>query len=124
VDASTLNAAQKNLEKLNEKLGDRVGDLGTSQYIESKRYLSFLSEGLRAQGNEDVANYFNQKYAAKGKTIAELVKYMGDKGLKFAPATPGDEAAYRALHQALAVYDASLSQNVAEKEGKDQYKDK
>ncbi len=70
---------------------------------------------MRALGNPDVGDYFNQKFAAKGKTTAELVKYMSDKGLKFAPATPGDEAAYRAVHQALAIYDVSLSQSVAEK---------
>jgi hypothetical protein len=126
VDAGTLNATQKNLDKLNEKLGDKVGDLGTSQYIESKRYLNYLSQALKALGTEDVANYFNQKLSAKGKTVAELVKNMSDKGFKFAPASPGDEAAYRALHQALAIYGVSLSQNGAEKDAKDKdaYKDK
>jgi hypothetical protein len=115
VDAGTLTATKKNLEALHDKLAKNVGEIGTSQYIESKRYLNFLNDAMRALGNDDVANYFNQKFAAKGKTAAEVVKYMSDKGLKFAPATPGDEAAYRALHQALAIYDVSLSQNVAEK---------
>jgi hypothetical protein len=126
VDAGTLNATQKNLDKLAERLGDRVGDLGTSQFIESRRYLNFLNQALQALSNEDVANFFNQKFSAKGKTVAELVKYMSDKGLRFAPATPGDEAAYRAMHQALANYVLSVSQNVAEKDTKDKdaYKDK
>jgi len=124
VDAGTLKAAQSNLDKLNERLSEKVGDLGTSQYIESRRYLNFLSQGLQALGNEDVANYFNQKFTAKGKTVAELVKHMSDKGLRFAPATPGDEAAYRAMHQALTNYVLSVSQNVAEKDTKDTYKDK
>jgi hypothetical protein len=115
VDAGTLAATKKNLEALHEKLAKNVGEIGTSQYIESKRHLNFLNDAMRALGNDDVANYFNQKFAAKGKTAAEVVKFMSDKGLKFAPATPGDEAAYRALHQALAIYDVSLSQNVAEK---------
>jgi hypothetical protein len=115
VDAGTLTATKKNLESLHDKLARNVGDIGTTQYIEAKRYLNFLNDAMRALGNDDVANYFNQKFAAKGKTAAELVKYMGDKGLKFAPATPGDEAAYRALHQALAIYDVSLGQSVAEK---------
>jgi hypothetical protein len=124
VDAGTLVETQKNLDKLNERLSDKVGDLGTSQFIESKRYVNFLNQALQALGNENVASYFNQKFSAKGKTVAELVKYMSDKGLRFAPATPGDEAAYRALHQALANYDMSIS--VAEKDTKDKdpYKDK
>jgi hypothetical protein len=124
VDAGTLKAAQSNLDKLNERLTDKVGDLGTSQYIESRRYLNFLGQALQALGNDDVANFFNQRFTAKGKTVAELVKHMSDKGLRFAPATPGDEAAYRAMHQALVNYDLSISQNVAEKDTKDPYKDK
>jgi hypothetical protein len=127
VDAGTLVETQKNLDKLNERLSDKVGDLGTAQFIESKRYVNFLNQALQALSNENIANYFNQKFSAKGKTVAELVKHMSEKGLRFAPATPGDEAAYRALHQALANYDISLSQNVAEKDSKDRgdpYKDK
>jgi hypothetical protein len=123
VDVGTLNATQKNLDKLTEKLGDKVGDLGTSQFIESRRYLSLLNQALQVLSNDDVANYFNQKFSAKGKTVAELVKYMSDKGLRFAPATPGDEAAYRAMHQALASYVMSVSQIVAEKETRDKEPD-
>jgi hypothetical protein len=115
VDAGTLMATKKNLKALHDKLAKSVGEIGTSQYIESKRYLNLLNDAMRALGNEDAANYFNQKFAAKGKSAAELVKHMSDKGLRFAPATPGDEAAYRAVHQALAIYDVSLNQNVAEK---------
>jgi hypothetical protein len=115
VDAGTLTETKKSLEALHEKLAKNVGEIGTSQYIESKRYLNFLNDAMRVLSNSDVEKYFNQTFTAKGKTAGELVKYMGDKGLKFAAATPGDEAAYRALHQALAVYDVSLSQAVAEK---------
>ena len=34
--------------------------------------------------------------------MAEMVKFIADKGLWFAPATPGDEPAYLALYHALA----------------------
>jgi hypothetical protein len=118
VDAGSLLTIKKNVEKLHDKLAENVGEIGTGQYIESKRFLNFLNDGLRALGNDDVGNYFSHKFAAKGKTVAELVKYMSDKGLKFAPAMSGDAdvAAYRALHSALAVYDVSLTQNVVERE--------
>jgi hypothetical protein len=116
VDAGTLTTTKKNLETLHEKLAKNVGEIGTSQYIESKRYLNLLNDGLRALGDDDVANYFNQKFAGNGKTAAEMVEYMSDKGLRFAPSTSGDEAAYRALYLALALYDVSLTQNVVEKD--------
>jgi hypothetical protein len=116
VDPGMLNTTKKNLDVLQEKLAKNVREIGTSQYIESKRFLNLVNDGLQTLSNNDVATYFNRDFAAKCKTTAELVKYMADKGLKFAPSTPGDEAAYRALHQGLATYDLSLTQSVAEKD--------
>ena len=58
-------------------------------------------------------NYFNQKWVAKGKTVAELIQNMTAAGLRFAPATPGDEGAYRALHFALVAYDDGITQVAA-----------
>ncbi|HEY7312139.1 MAG TPA: hypothetical protein VH643_22430, partial [Gemmataceae bacterium] len=52
----------------------------------------------------------NGAWALKGKNVAELVQHMRDKGLWFAPATPGDESAYTSLYYALAAFDAGMSQ--------------
>ena len=38
----------------------------------------------------------------QGKTVAELVKYMADRGIRFAPATEGGQSYYIALHLAFA----------------------
>jgi hypothetical protein len=43
-------------------------------------------------------------YVAKGKTVRELVRHLTTHGLRFAPATEGREAAYLAVHRALAAY--------------------
>jgi hypothetical protein len=43
------------------------------------------------------------KYKLKG-SAADIVRYMGDNGLQFAPATKGSEAAYSALYNALRNY--------------------
>jgi hypothetical protein len=40
---------------------------------------------------------------------------MTDNGLRFAPATPGNEAAYTALHRAMAVHDVSLGTQFKQK---------
>ncbi len=48
----------------------------------------------------DVDKYFN-KLDDSVKTVGDLVRVMRDKGLQFAPAANGDEAAYMALWQAL-----------------------
>jgi hypothetical protein len=49
----------------------------------------------------------------KAKTVPELIKFMADRGLQFAPAVPGDENAYQALHSALAAYDRAAQTETA-----------
>jgi hypothetical protein len=93
-------------------LHDKVGEMPPLEYSESKRYLNQLGEAVKALQDPNVRNYLNGKYAAKGKTVAELVENLTRvQGLEFAPATPGDEAAYRALYQAMHAYDTGLTQN-------------
>jgi len=85
-----------------------VYDLTPSQHIESKRYLGYLDDSVKALQDPSAVNYFNDKWTASGKDVNELVKNMRTKGLRFAPAAPGDESAYLSLHAALAAYDGSL----------------
>jgi hypothetical protein len=123
VDPGTLNAIREDVEKLQERFSGNVNDLGTGRYIEGKRFLNALDDAVQALGQQDATNYFNHKYEAKGKTVAELVNYMKEKGLRFAPSVAGEESAYRALHQAMVAYDANLTQ-VATKDSGDSGKSK
>jgi hypothetical protein len=54
-----------------------------------------------------VSNHFDGYWAPQARSVAELVQFMAEKGLRFAPAAPGDEPAYTALYHALAAYDAT-----------------
>jgi hypothetical protein len=110
VDTGVLKDLANDVRKLHKLLAKNVNELPTNQYIEAKRYLNNLDEAMVALGSPDVANYFNQTWVAKGKTVRGLVDYMAEKGLTFAPATAGDEAAYQALYSALANYDVALHQ--------------
>ena len=47
----------------------------------------------------------------KGKPTYWLVTQMTDKGLRFAPAVPGDEAAYAALREVLAACDRAAAKS-------------
>jgi hypothetical protein len=110
VDPGTLNAIREDVEKLQDRFSGNVNDLATGRYIEGKRFLNALDGAVQALGQQDAVDYFNNKYTAKGKTVAELVNHMKEKGLRFAPSVAGEESAYRALHQALVAYDANLTQ--------------
>jgi hypothetical protein len=105
VGTGSLNDLKTDLAQLNNLVSK--SELSATDYIEAKSYLDQVAAAVRALGDKDVANYFNHKFNAKN--VAELIDDMRTKGYDFAPAAPGDEGAYRALQQALAAYDYSIT---------------
>jgi hypothetical protein len=73
-------------------------------YGQAMRFLRQLEDGLKVLQRPDADKYVTAAYAARGKTVADLVGHMTAQGLWFAPAVGGDEAAYTAVHRALADY--------------------
>jgi hypothetical protein len=108
-DESTLSDLQVDLKKLQAALDANISALSPDQYVEARRYVRLLGNTITALKDRNVVNIINGAWALKGKNVAELVQYMRDKGLWFAPATPGDESAYTALYHALAAFDAGMS---------------
>jgi len=105
-DGTTMAALQKALNTLHVDLEKQIGVLTSDDYMESKRFLNQLNDAVQALKDPNVSNYFNNIYVARGKKVKELVDWMLSKGLRFAPAVPGDYEAYRTLHQLLVAYDA------------------
>jgi hypothetical protein len=115
VDAKRLETLTKDVDKIQELLTNNVRDLPPGQYMEARRFLNNLEDGLQVLQQPNAGLYFTQKYAAKGGTVKQLVENMSKEGLTFAPAVGGDEAAYVALHRALAAYDVGArGQSMAE----------
>jgi hypothetical protein len=114
VDAAVINQMNDSVDRLLGDLTNNIKEMGPSKYIEAKRFLNDLKDATRGLERNDVANFFNNKYAAKGNTVAELAKNMTRDGLRFAPAMPGDESAYVALHRLLAAYDVAINGAVAD----------
>jgi hypothetical protein len=86
---------------LDRRLLEVVADIAPSQYIESKRYLIRLNDGVKALGRPGAALPFSVERPARGRSVRELLDYLSGRGLHFAPALEGDEAAYLAAWQAL-----------------------
>jgi hypothetical protein len=112
VAAGVIKDLRSAVAKLHRLLAKNVNELPTNDYIEAKRFLNNFDDALTVLARPDVGNYFNQTYIAKGKTVKELIDYMRSKGLTFAPAVSGDEAAYQALYQALAAYDVAAHDGI------------
>jgi hypothetical protein len=108
------------LDKLNDAVATMKGDVDSAapnmtptQYIQATRYLGDVKQSLKVLQDPNVANYFNSKWKAQGNTVGELVQGMTSQGLKFAPAAPGEEASYTALHSAMVTYIDRLRQYAA-----------
>lgn len=107
-DESTVNDLQNDLKKLQGTLDANISALSPDQYNEGRRYLRDLNNTITALKDRNAVNLITGAWKPKGKNVAELVQHMRDKGLWFAPATPGDEPAYTSLYYALAAFDAGL----------------
>jgi len=107
-DAGSVSNLTAAIDRLRAQLNQDIFEIPTTQYIEGMRFVRQLDDAVKVLKSPNAANYFNDKFMAKGKTVAELVDYMAKNGLRFAPAVDGDEAAYAALQHALATYDVGL----------------
>ena len=103
-DRAHLAGLDRAVKGLHAVLAEAAADLSPSQYIEAKRYLNLLGEGVRVLQRPDAEKFLSGTYAARGKTVGELADHIRRQGLVFAPAVPGDEAAYLAAYRALRAY--------------------
>jgi len=111
MDAEALQALLDKLTGLQKKLltllrtaGDEP-NFSPTMYVDARGFLNQLNDGAKVLQQPDAVNYLNGKYSAQGKNVAELVKHMTDKGLRFSPVTPGNETAYTTLHRHMARFD-------------------
>jgi hypothetical protein len=113
VDAGLLRQMLADVRRMSDTLQHNVGDVSPSEYIQARRFLGGLEGAFKALRDPNAGNQVNQRWAPQGRSVAELVDFMGKNGLRFAAATPGDEPAYRHLYQRLLTYDAALASAVA-----------
>lgn len=107
VDVGTLNEMNNAVKRLRDGLRESIlkEGLPSNQYGPSANFLTDMESSLRALSDTDAQGFVSGKFAARGGSVGDLVKDMTQKGLQFAPSTPGDEQAYVALHRMLATYD-------------------
>ncbi|GEM_PF-2190871 len=110
IDVNIFRDFGAELDRTYDNLIKRVNDIAGPQYLEAKRFLSDLKDARTALEKGELQRQVQyQKFIAGGKSIQEVVDFMIGKGLRFAPATGQDEAAYRAFYSALVVFDVALN---------------
>ncbi|MFO0969705.1 MAG: hypothetical protein U0793_29455 [Gemmataceae bacterium] len=115
VDPAVLTKLRKTLDDARDKLGDKINDIATSEYLNAKRFLTDLDLARKALETGDAARQLEFETWAKAapRTPQDLADYMVRKGLKIAPAVASDDAAYRAAHSALAALDIQMNATFA-----------
>jgi hypothetical protein len=74
------------------------------EFCDASDFLQEVEDGLQVLSKPDAGRHFDGTYEARGSSVLELVQHMSMNGLRFAPAQPGQEAAYIALHNQLVRY--------------------
>lgn len=105
---ATLNDLVGTYRKMDRILSASVKKLSPDLFIEANRYLGNVKDTITALKDPNIGNQFNSNWSVKAQDVADLVRFMREKGLSFSPATQKDEAAYVALYHALASFDAGL----------------
>ncbi len=59
---------------------------------------------MNALEKPDARKQLAGAYSPRARNVQELVDFMTDNGVRFAPATPGNENAYQVVHDAFVRY--------------------
>jgi hypothetical protein len=96
------------VEQLRDELKKKFAaeEIDGTSYLNGKRFLESLEGAVTQLQKPGAARFLDGTYGARGRTVEELVQNMTKQGLKFAPASPGSEPAYFALHSAMVAYTA------------------
>jgi hypothetical protein len=106
VSADTIQGMSGAIDTLETQLKRHVAEVAPGDYMQAKRYLRDLEGALRVLSDPNVSKVVTRKLGTQGNTVNGLVTQMSRDGLRFAPATRGDEAAYVAVHNAMVAYTA------------------
>ena len=114
IDKNTAKDLRSSLRSLRQSLSQNVKEVPAPNFLEGLRFLDDFDAAVVAleSGDAVVSLDFQQKFATGGKTVQDSVDYMKNKGLRFAPANPGDERAYQALQSALAAHSMMLHNQI------------
>jgi hypothetical protein len=102
---ASLRELERGATGLKGVLADHAENLSFTEHTEANRFLAYLSGAVALLQRGDAAKHVNGSYALDAKrikTVGDLVGFMAEKRLTFAPALPGDEDAYAQLQRLLA----------------------
>ncbi|MCI0380746.1 MAG: hypothetical protein L0215_24445 [Gemmataceae bacterium] len=105
-DLKTYKELTKDVAKLTDELRTKFHkeEIDGGLYLDGKRFMDSLESAVRGLAEPTASKTLQGSFAATGRTMPELVTNMAQKGLKFAPANPGNDTPYFALYNAMIAY--------------------
>ncbi len=104
VQADVLDGMITAVNNMYATIKRNIADITPTDYSRAKIYLHQIEGAIKGLQDPNVTNYVTRKWAVRAATVGEMVVELTQQGLKFAPATPGDEAAYLAIHAGMVQY--------------------
>lgn len=94
------------LKTMRETLRKQVqtDEIDTSSYLQAIEFYNALESSVNALERPDAKKQLGGAYSPRARNVQELIDFMTDQGLKFAPSTPGNENAYQVTHDAFVRY--------------------
>ena len=117
LDNNVVKDVRNEIDKMRDALISKANEIPTGPYLDAKRFLQEFDEATIALQRDEAQRQAKfQRHIEGGRSVQEVVDYMIANGLRFAPATANDEAAYRAFHSALTRYDVAMNSDTGDKE--------
>lgn len=117
IDGQVIADINQRMDDIKRELAKRVNEIPTGRYLEADRFLSDFRDARQGveEGQMAVQDKFT-RFIVGGKSIQDVTDYLVSNGLRFAPATAGDEAGYRAFHSMMVQFDVALNNGTAPSE--------
>ncbi len=109
LDPGTVNDMNTVLARMQNEVRAVIDTVTPTQNIQARRFLNEISDSVQALQDPNAGKFATGKWSATGADVSELIQNMRSNGLRFAPATIGDQPFYTALHRAMVDYDTGLS---------------
>jgi hypothetical protein len=106
LDAKLYKDLNVQIAAMNEDLRKQFHkeEIDGGEFLDGRRFIDGLTTNVKSLRDPTAQRMLEGSYAAKGRNVQELTSYMIQQGLAFAPANPGSEAAYQAIHDAFVAY--------------------
>ena len=106
LDNKLMKEVRKEMKKMRDTLGDqfRSEEIDGTSFVRGLEFYNTLSSSVDALERPDAKKQLSGAMSPRARNVQELVDFMGDNGLKFGPAAPGQESAYQVTHDAFVRY--------------------